>query len=126
MSDARDAGYDDFLDAVEEGDPFYLQGDGDGWLPPREFDPETGERGLSQEPLPETGEILTCTTTYVASPDFVDDAPFVVAVADFGPVQMTGQVRGVDPEDVEIGDEVTPAVDETETTGDRLLVFDPA
>ena len=44
MSDderVRDAGYDDFLDAVEDGEPYYLAGsDGNGWLPPRIRDPE--------------------------------------------------------------------------------------
>jgi len=131
MSDddrVRDAGYDDFLDAVEEGEPYYLESpSGNGWLPPRRFDPRTGERDLAEQALSGTGEIVTHTVTHVAPPQFVDDAPFVVAVADFGPVQMTGQVHGVeDFEDVDIGDEVELGVEETETTGERVLVFYPA
>jgi len=127
MSDEpRDAGYDDFLDAVEEGEPYYLDGsNGEGWLPPRLRDPRTGERGLEEAAMPEAGEILTMTTTYVAGPDFADDAPYVVAIVDFGPVQLTGQVRGVDPDGVEIGDTVELDVDRTETTGERVITFRP-
>ena len=126
MSDVPDAGYDDFLDAVEDGTPYYLAGpDGDGWLPPRRVDPATGSRELTEEPLPETGEILTFTQTHVPSPEFTEDAPFVVAIADFGPVNVTGQIRGLEPGDVEIGQEVTIALDRTETNDERLIVFEP-
>ena len=124
--DARDAGYDDLLDAIEVGEGYYLESpSGRGWLPPREIDPETGEVDLERKPLPEGGEIETVTVTQVPIPDFGDDAPYAVAIASFGPVRLTGQVRGVDPEDVEIGMPIEADVDRTETTGDRLLVFRP-
>jgi len=130
MSDekrVRDTGYDDFLDAVEAGDPYYLESpSGNGWLPPRHVDPETGEGDLTEEPLPDTGEILTMTVTNVAGPSFADDAPYVVAIAQFGPVRLTGQVRGMNHDDVEIGQEVTIDVDRNETEGKRLVVFEPA
>ena len=124
----RNAGYadfDDFLDGLEAGEPFYLESpSGNGWLPPRRIDPETGERELTERPLPETGEILTSTITNVAGPSFVEDAPYVVAIAEFGPVRITGQVRGVDPEDVEIGQAVSVGVGASER-GERLVVFEP-
>lgn len=128
MSDApRNAGYDDFLDRLEEGDPYYLESpSGNGWLPPRRIDPETGERDLTEESLPETGEILTYTQTNVAGPSFADDAPYIVAVAEFGPIRLTGQVRGVDLADLETGQSVTIDVGESETSGERLVVFEPA
>ncbi len=123
--DVRDAGYDDFLDALADGEPYYLESpSGNGWLPPRRMDPETGEREFTEEPLPETGDILTSTITYVAGPSFADDVPFVVAVAEFGPVRLTGQVRGMDHEDVEIGQTVTADI-ETSEDGERLVVFEP-
>ncbi len=126
MSDARDAGYDDFLDAVEAGEPYYLESpSGNGWLPPREVDPETGERELVEKDLPETGEILTYTITNVAGPSFADDTPYVVAVAEFGPVNVTGQVRGVDHDEVDIGDEVALGVGRNETEDERVVVFEP-
>jgi len=127
MSDSREAGYDDFLDAVEAGDPYYLESaSGNGWLPPREFDPQTGERDLERKDLPETGEILTCTITNVSGPSFADDTPYVVAVADFGPVNVTGQVRGMNHDDVEIGQAVTLSVGRNETADERVIVFEPA
>lgn len=50
---------------------------------------------------------------------------FAFAIASFGPVRLTGQVRGINSEDVEIGMPIEVGVDRTETTGDRLLVFHP-
>lgn len=122
---ARDGGYDDFLDALEAGEPFYLETpSGDGWLPPRRIDPETGETEFEKTPLPETGEILSSTVTHVAGPSFAEDAPFVVAIAEFGPVRITGQIRGVDHEEAEIGQQVRIDVGRNEA-GDRLVVFEP-
>jgi uncharacterized OB-fold protein len=125
--ETRDNGFDDFLDAVEEGEPYYLESpSGNGWLPPRTVDPETGQRELVEKALPETGEIETHTTTFVAGPEFADDAPYVVAVVDFGPVSITGQMRDVEPENVEIGQDVEIGVEHTATQDDRVIVFYPA
>ena len=127
MSETRNEGFDDFLDAVADGEPYYLEGpDGDGWLPPRRIDPATGSQRLKEKPLPETGTIVTFTQTYVASPDFADDAPFVVAIAEFGPVGVTGQMRGIDPDEIETGQTVEIDVEQSETTGERLVVFRPS
>lgn len=127
MSETRNEGFDDFLDALEEGEPYYLEGpEGDGWLPPRRIDPATGSRELTEEELPETGSIVSHTQTHVASPQFADDAPFTVAIAKFGPVKITGQVRGMDGSDVEIGQEVTMGIGHSETENKRLVVFEPA
>ena len=123
---ARDAGYDDWLDAVADGEGYYLACENDhGWLPPRRVCPDCGSRDLSEEPLPDSGEVQTHTTVYVATPAFEADAPYVTAVARFGPVSITGLVRGVDPDAVEMGDVVGIDVGERETTGDRAVVFRP-
>jgi uncharacterized OB-fold protein len=123
----RDAGFDDFLDAVADGDPYYLEtDDGDAHLPPMPYDPATGEAGPAERPLPEAGEILTHTTTHIAAPQFEDDAPYVTAVAAFGPVNVTGQVRGIDHESVESGQAVTLGVERSNTRDERVLVFYPA
>jgi len=56
MTETRNIGYDDFLDAVEAGEPYYLESpSGNGWLPPLSVDPETGARELTEQPLPDTG-----------------------------------------------------------------------
>jgi uncharacterized OB-fold protein len=120
----RDAGYDEFLDAVEAGEPYYLETTaGEAHLPPMPYDPATGEQGLTEQPLPATGEVLTHTTTHVAAPQFEDDAPYVTAIAAFGPVNVTGQLRDIDHEAVEIGQQVTLGVERSETLDERVLVF---
>ena len=126
MTEQRDGGYDDWLDAVADGEGYYLAcPSGHGWLPPRRVCPDCGSRELVEERLPESGEIATHTTVYVATPQFEDDAPYVTAVADFGPASITGLVRGVDPGAVDVGDVVGIEVGERETTGDRAVVFRP-
>jgi len=123
---ARDGAFDDWLDAVESGEPHYLACEnGHGWLPPRRVCPDCGSRDLSREPLPDSGEIATHTTVQVATPQFEDDAPYVTAIADFGPVSVTGLVRGVDPDEVEIGTVVGIEIGERTTTGERAVVFRP-
>jgi len=120
----RDDGYDDLLDAIESGEGFYIEcPKGHGSLPPRRVCPHCGATELEETPLPESGEIETFTTVHVASPEFADDAPYVTAVADFGGVRLTGQVRGVEPDDLEVGTEVTPDVGESETAGERVLIL---
>jgi|AntRauTorcE11898_2_1112593.scaffolds.fasta_scaffold64239_2 uncharacterized OB-fold protein len=122
--DVRDAGYDDFLDALAAGEGYYLEcSEGHGSLPPRLACPQCGDRDLVETPLPETGTVDSCSTLHVATPSFVDDAPYVVAVVDFGVVRLTGQVRA-DPSDVEIGTDVAPGVGETATAGERLVTFE--
>ncbi len=123
---ARDGAFDDLLDAVESGEAYYLEcANGHGWLPPRRVCPECGSRDLEEEPLPESGDVETYTTIAVASPDFSDDTPYVTALADFGPVRITGMVRDVESDEVETGMVVGLDVGERETTGQRMLVFRP-
>ncbi|RKD95355.1 Zn-ribbon domain-containing OB-fold protein [Halopiger aswanensis] len=123
-SGVRDAGFDEWLDAAADGEAYYLEcADGHGSLPPRRICPECGSTELDERPLPDTGEIETYTVTHVATPSFEDDAPYATAIADFGPVRLTGQVTGVDPEAVERGLEVEIAVTVSETTGERVVSF---
>jgi len=124
---SRNGEYDDWLDSIEADEGYYIEcEEGHGWLPPRRVCPDCGSRELHEEPLPDSGDIVTHTTITVATPQFEDDAPYVTAIADFGPVAITGMVRGVDPEDVSIGDVVGIEVGERETTGERAVVFRPS
>jgi uncharacterized OB-fold protein len=123
---ARDAAFDDLLDAIADGEGYYIEcANGHGSLPPRMACPQCGSRELTEESLPDSGEVVTHTTITVATPQFADDAPFVTAVADFGPVSITGQIRGMDPADVETGQVVGTDVDQTVTNGERLIIFEP-
>jgi uncharacterized OB-fold protein len=123
---ARNGEYDEWLDSVEDGEGYYIEcANSHGWLPPRRVCPDCGSRELTPEPLPDSGTIATHTTISVATPQFEDDAPYVTAIADFGPVSITGLVRGVEPDAVAIGDVVGIEVGERVTTGDRAVVFKP-
>lgn len=80
---------------------------------------------MEKRPLPDTGEIATFTVIHAPMPAFSDNVQYTTAVVDFGLVQLTGQVRGVNPEAVNTEMTVTPAIIETETTGDRIIGFQP-
>ncbi|MFT4883241.1 MAG: putative OB-fold protein [Natronomonas sp.] len=121
----RHDGYDDLLDAIEEGDGYYLAcPNGHGTVPPRRVCPDCGSRELTEQPLPESGEILAATTISVSGPQFEADTPYVTAIADFGDVRLTGIVRGTDTEPAP-GDAVVIDIGETATENDRALVFRP-
>jgi uncharacterized OB-fold protein len=121
----RHNGYDNLLDAIEDGQGYYLScPDGHGSLPPRRVCPECGNRELTDEPLPEAGEVVAATTVSVAGPQFADDAPYVTAIVDFGPVRLTGVVRGMD-EEPSPGFVVGVDVEETATQGERVVTFRP-
>lgn len=118
------AGYDEFVAAAKAGEGYYFEcPNGHGSLPPRRVCPHCGSTELIEVTLPDTGEIETYTETAVPTPSFSDDAPYVLAIAAFGPVRITAQFQG--SADVEIGDTVTLDVTERKTTDDPLLVFEP-
>jgi uncharacterized OB-fold protein len=121
---ARDGVYDDLLDAIEAGEGHYLECEaGHGWLPPRRICPECGSRELGEAALPAAGEVVSFTEIAVASPSWTADAPYVTAIAEFGPVRLTGLLRGAD--DPSIGMTVGVEVGERVTTGDRAIVLRP-
>ena len=130
-TDGQPASYDEWLDAIDASEGFYLESPaGVGSLPPRRVCPETGSTDLTRQPLPEIGTIETYSVVHVAPPGFADDAPYVSAIADFGPVRITGVVRGVDPDAIDedselIGTEVRVTVETREMTDDRLVVLSP-
>ena len=122
----RDAGFDEWLDAAEEGEAYYLEcPEGHGSLPPRRVCPDCGSTDIEEVPLPDSGEIETFTITHIPTPAFEEDAPYATAIANFGPVRITGQVVGVDVDAVENGLEIELEVTVSETTGERVLGFSP-
>jgi uncharacterized OB-fold protein len=121
---ARDGEYDELLDAIAEGRGYYVRcANGHGSLPPRRVCPHCGSRDLADEPLPAAGTVVTYTVVSVPTPQFSEDAPYVTAIAEFGDAKVTGLLRGADPDDLETGLPVEVTVEETETTGDRAIVF---
>ena len=126
MTTGSDGAFDEFLDAIEADDAYYLScPDGHGMIPPQRICPECHSQDLSREPLPTAGEIETYTVVSVPAPQFSDDSPYVTAIASFGPVNVTGQLRDVDTEAVDIGQPVSLTVEPSETTGDRVVTFEP-
>lgn len=121
-----DAGFDEWVEALADGAGYYLEcPNGHGSLPPRRRCPHCSSPTLSETAMPETGDVETLSEVHVPTPAFTNDAPYVLAIASFGPVRITGQVRGTEPESIGIGDAVTVDVDRRRTTGDPLVVFDP-
>lgn len=119
----RDAGYDDWLDAVADDAAYYLECDnGHGSLPPRRVCPRCGA-DVDDHPLPPTGRVETYTVVHVSTPQLTDDTPYITAIAAFGPVRLTGFLQA-DPADAAVGQRVAPAVGEA-TTGDRALLLEP-
>lgn len=120
----RNAGHDDWLDALESGEGYYLKcGNGHGMLPPRRVCPHCGSRDITEEPLPDSGAVLAQTTVHVPAPSFQGDAPYTTVIAEFGDVRVTGQVRSGDSDvEIENGAEVEVGVGET-GQGQRLVVF---
>ena len=54
----RDAGYADLLDAIADGEGYYIECEnGHGSLPPRHVCPECASQELTQERLPDSSEI---------------------------------------------------------------------
>lgn len=118
-------GYDEWADALADGGYFIECANGHGSLPPRRVCPECGSTDLSEEPLPETGAIATFSEIHVAPSGFGEDPPYVTAVVEFGSVRLTGIVRGLSADEVEIGTAVRPDVERNDATGNRLIVFRP-
>jgi len=91
--------------------------------------PECGSATLSEEALAETGTVETYSVVHVAGPQFADDTPYVNAIADFGPVRLTGVLRGLIPRPTpsrSVTGRVAPGVEERVTDGEPLVVFRPA
>lgn len=127
MSDeVTDAGYDEWIDALAAGDGYALACPaGHHSLPPQRRCPTCARSPLESKPLTDTGIIETYSIVHIPTPAFTDDAPYVIAIASFGDVRLTGQVRSFSPEEVTSGISVVVDVDERATTGDPLVIFHP-
>lgn len=120
-------GHDEWLDALAAGEGYAMAcPNGHASLPPRRVCPECGTSELSEEPLPSTGTLRTFTVVHVGSPVFAADVPYVTAIAEFGPLRLTGLLRDVEPidEEIPIGLSVEATV-ETRENGSRTVAFRP-
>lgn len=118
--------FDSFVDALADGEGYFLEcSNGHASLPPRNVCPDCGDASLERRSLPERGEVESHTTIRVPAPQFEADAPYVLAIASFGPVRLTGRLENADPDGngVEVGLPVSAAVRESDD--ERLVVFAP-
>ena len=119
-------GYDQALQAIDDGEPYAIEcPNGHQSMPPRRRCPECGEGDLEEVSLPTDGELLTYNVTHVPTPDFADDVPFVLGIAEFDDVRITGRILA-DAEEVEIGTPVEIGLGESETTDEPLVTFELA
>ena len=119
-------GYDQAIEAIGAGEPYALEcPNGHHSMPPRRVCPECGESELEEVDIPTSGELLTYNVTQVPTPDFADDVPFVLGIAEFGGVRLTGRVQA-DADEVEVGIPVELGLGESETTERPLITFDLA
>ena len=128
MSDdeIQNDGYDQALAAIGDGEPYAIEcSNGHTSMPPRRRCPECGDGDLSEVDIPTDGELLTYNVTHVPTPDFNEDVPFVLGIAEFGDVRLTGRVQA-DADEVDIGMPVELGLGESETTERPLITFDLA
>jgi|AntRauTorcE11898_2_1112593.scaffolds.fasta_scaffold45722_2 uncharacterized OB-fold protein len=127
MSDEiQNDGYDQAIEAIGQGEPYAFEcPNGHQSMPPRRVCPECGESDLDEVDIPTSGELLTYNVTHVPTPDFKADVPFVLGIAEFGDVRLTGIVEA-DADEVEIGIPVELGLGESETTERPLITFDLA
>ncbi|WP_435158293.1 Zn-ribbon domain-containing OB-fold protein [Haladaptatus sp. DFWS20] len=124
IEEESDATYAALLDAIETDGGFYLECSNEhGSLPPRRVCPECGSTPLSREPLPKSGTIETYTEIHVTPPRFQDEGPIVVAIAEFGPVRLTGYVQDSDGDTIELGQPIELDVNEHRDMSERFIVF---
>jgi hypothetical protein len=120
----RDAGFDDWLDALAAGEGYHLRcPEGHASLPPRLVCPDCGAGDLSEAPLTTAGELVTYSVVHVGTDEFDGQTPYVVGIAALGDVCLTGLVRGLDPEAVAVGTAVEATVGENPSTGGRVVVL---
>ncbi|MFP9061492.1 Zn-ribbon domain-containing OB-fold protein [Natrialbaceae archaeon A-chndr2] len=120
--DSTQTAHDDFLEALADGEGYSLAcPEGHASLPPRYGCPDCGTTDLEERPLPESGTVTASTVIRVPAPAFVEEAPYVLAIAEFGPVRLTGKLLGIDPdeEDIETG---TPVSVTTDRVGEEDVI----
>lgn len=84
-----------WCDATSQGEPYCLTcPDGHPTLPPRRVCPECGSETLEQTQIPTEGTVQTWSTVHVAGTESKGETPYVVALARFDAVTITGRVVG--------------------------------
>lgn len=116
--------YDDFLDALSKGDGFYLEcSNGHHLFPPQQVCSVCGESDVTKRSLSDRGIVIAHTVIHVPPPRFRDKAPYVVAIADFDGVELTGHLASEAVDAIENGVKVSVTASQTEQTSERYVEF---
>ncbi len=77
-------------------------------LPPRPLCDNCYSKSFEWTPIAPEGKLLTYTIIHIAPAQFQSMAPYAVGIVQFeGGLKMPGMIRGVTPEKIKIGMEVT-------------------
>lgn len=116
--------YNDFLDALSEEDGFYLEcPNGHPSFPPYRVCSVCGESDVTKRSLSDRGIVIAHTVIHVPPPRFSDQAPYVVAIADFEGVELTGHLTSEAVDAIENGVEVSVTTGQSEETSERYVEF---
>ena len=120
--------YQAFAQQINDGTPTYRRCESCDavCLPPRTTCPACAEPALVDESLSETATVVSFTEIHVTIPQFSDEAPYTVVIAEFPEgVQLTGQLRPADTGvDINHGEAVELGV-EHHREQNWLLTFTP-
>lgn len=116
--------HEDFLDTFSVGNGFYLEcSNGHSSFPPCQACPICDEFDISKELLSEIGTITAHTVVHVPPPRFIDEAPYIVAIADFDDGELTGHLTTDAVDTVENFAKGSVTVDGLVSTDERYVKF---
>lgn len=84
--------------------------------------PYHGSTQLEETDTPEASALTPYTQVSVPTPQFAEDAPYITAIASFGPVDVTGILNDTASKHVDIGNDVTLTVDQRESHSSQMAV----
>ena len=116
----------DFAEGIDDESPIYLACEDcdEVALPPRAVCPECGTRTFEERSLSTTATVAAATQIFSSIPEFADETPYTVVLADFEEgLRLTGQLRGAD--EVNVGESVAVGA---ERRGEDawIVTFSPA
>jgi len=116
MSEVRPFTIDSFYKFVSEGKIMAAKCStcGATMLPPKPVCTKCYSKDLTWFPVPNKGNLLTYTVIHVAPKQFEAQAPYPIGIVKLGQgLQLLGMIRGVEPNQIEIGMELAVDFEKT-------------
>lgn len=125
MTEENTSAIQEFFSAIEQGKPYYITDAGShGMLPPKFVDTVPENQETNRASMPEIGELLTHSKVHVAPSPLEDISPYTIAIAEFGSVRITGQLREFE-KGPEIGQEVDIDLEYVDELEYPVIIFTP-